>query len=112
MMHQFLLHNRQQIKILEKPELLKTTQQNITSKTDTKKINIKEEKKQPEKVFLDFKSLYLSRDEIDKKIKFYQDQINNLANQYIGQINEYQEKINKEIIDIRDKYNPDNDENA
>ena len=81
-------------------------------KVKTRYYNLKEEKKQPEKVFLDFKSLYLSRDEIDKKIKLYQDQINNLANQYIGQINEYQEKINKEIIDIRDKYNPDNDENA
>ena len=78
-------------------------------KVKTRVYNLKEEKKQPEKVFLDFKSLYLARDEIDKKIKFYQDQINNLAIQYIGQINEYQEKVNKEIKDIIDKYSPEKD---
>ena len=75
-----------------------------------KRQHLSEDKKQPEKVFLDFVDFHLSREEVEKKRKIYQDQINNEANKYISQINEHMQKVNKEIADIIAKYkiDPDN----
>ena len=74
-------------------------------KVKTRYYNLSETKKLPEKVFLDFKSFYLNREEIEKKRKNYQDLIASEANKYIAQLNELQEKVTKEITDIREKYN-------
>ena len=74
-------------------------------KVKTRYYNLSETKKLPEKVFLDFTSFYLTRDEIEKKRKSYQDFIASEANKYIAQLNEQQQKATKEISDIREKYN-------
>ena len=74
-------------------------------KVKTRYYNLSEHKKKPEKVFLDFTSYYMIRDEIEKKRKQYQDLIASDANKYIAQLNEYQQKVSKETTDIREKYN-------
>ena len=74
-------------------------------KVKTRYYNLSEHKKKPEKVFLDFTSFYIIRDEIEKKRKQYQDLIASDANKYIAQLNEYQQKVSKETTDIREKYN-------
>jgi len=74
------------------------------------KQTLPEDKKQPEKVFLDFVDFHLSREEIEKKRKIYQDQINNGTNKYIGQINEFMENIQKQIADIITEYKVDLDD--
>ena len=74
-------------------------------KVKTRYYNLSETKKQPEKVFLDFTSFYLTRDEIEKKRKSYQDFIASEANKYIAQLNEQQQRVTKEISDIREKFN-------
>ena len=71
---------------------------------------LSEDKKQPEKAFLDFVDFHLSREEIEKKRKIYQDQINNGTNKYIGQINEFMENIQKQIADIISEYKVDLDD--
>jgi hypothetical protein len=73
-------------------------------KVKTRYYKLSEVKKQPEKVFLDFSSFYINRGEREKRAKFYQDQINNEANKYIAQMNEYLKKVGKEITDIREKF--------
>ena len=74
-------------------------------KVKTRYYNLSETKKLPEKVFLDFASFYLTRDEIEKKRKSYQDFIASEANKYIAQLNEQQQRVTKEISDIREKFN-------
>ena len=74
-------------------------------KVKTRYYNMLEVKKHPEKVFLDFVNFYSTRDEIERQRKIYQDIITNEANKYIGQINDYQLKVIKEINEIKEKYN-------
>ena len=58
----------------------------------------------PEVVFRDFAVLYLSKDQIEKKIETYQNKIQDEANEFINKLNIYNEEINKKILDIREKY--------
>ena len=58
-----------------------------------------------EKVFLDFVDLHLTRDEIGKRRKIYQDNIVDNANKYISEINNSQKEVEGEIKNIREKYN-------
>ena len=48
--------------------------------------------------------LYLSKDEIEKKIESYQNKIQSAANDHINLINTYESEINLKIEDIRKKY--------
>ena len=59
----------------------------------------------PEVVFRDYAVLYLSKDQIEKKIETYQNKIQDEANEFINKLNVYHEEVNKKILDIRDKYN-------
>ena len=62
------------------------------------------DKVNPEVVFRDFAVLYLSKDQIEKKIETYQNKIQDEANEFINKLNIYNEEINKKILDIREKY--------
>ena len=63
------------------------------------------DKVNPEVVFRDYAVLYLSKDQIEKKIETYQNKIQDEANNFINKINIYNEEINKKILDIKEKYN-------
>ena len=63
------------------------------------------DKANPEVVFRDYAVLYLSKDQIEKKIETYQNKIQDEANEFINKLNVYHEEVNKKILDIRDKYN-------
>jgi hypothetical protein len=63
------------------------------------------DKVNPEVVFRDFAALYLSKDQIEKKIEIYQNKIQDEANEFINKLNIYNEEVNKKILDIREKYN-------
>ena len=63
------------------------------------------DKVNPEVVFRDYAVLYLSKDQIEKKIETYQNKIQDEANDFINKINIYNEEINKKILDIKEKYN-------
>jgi len=62
------------------------------------------EKKDPEKVFPGYASLYLKKDEIDKELQMYQNKITEEANQYLSDVNIYQDEINKIVDEIRSKH--------
>ena len=62
------------------------------------------DKANPEVVFRDYAVLYLSKDQIEKKIETYQNKIQDEANDFINKINIYNEEINKKILDIKEKY--------
>ena len=74
-------------------------------KVKTRYYNLSEEKMSAEKVFLDFVDLHLTRDEIGKRRKIYQDNIADNANKYISEINNSQKEVEGEIKNIREKYN-------
>ena len=63
------------------------------------------DKVNPEVVFRDYAVLYLSKDQIEKKIETYQNKIQDEANEFINKLNVYNEEVNKKILDIREKYN-------
>ena len=62
------------------------------------------DKVNPEVVFRDFAVLYLSKDQIEKKIETYQNKIQDEANEFINKLNVYNEEVNKKILDIREKF--------
>ena len=62
------------------------------------------DKVNPEVVFRDFAVLYLNKDQIEKKIEAYQNKIQEEANEFINKLNIYNEEVNKNILDIREKY--------
>ena len=70
----------------------------------TRYYNLRSEKKDPEKVFPGYATLYLKKDEIDKELQIYQNKITEEANQYLGEVNAYQDEINKVVEDIRSKH--------
>jgi len=63
------------------------------------------DKVNPEVVFRDYAVLYLSKDQIEKKIETYQNKIQDEANEFINKLNIYNDEVNKKILDIREKYN-------
>ena len=63
------------------------------------------DKVNPEVVFRDYAVLYLSKDQIEKKIENYQNKIQDEANEFINKLNIYNDEVNKKILDIREKYN-------
>ena len=73
-------------------------------KMRTRYYDLRPEKKDPEKVFPGYASLYLKKDEIDKELQMYQNKITEEANQYLSDVNTYQEEINKVVSDIRNKH--------
>ena len=73
-------------------------------KMRTRYYDLSSEKKDPEKVFPGYASLYLKKDEIDKELQVYQNKITEEANQYLGEVNAYQDEINKVVEDIRSKH--------
>jgi len=73
-------------------------------KMRTRYYDLSSEKKDPEKVFPGYASLYLKKDEIDKELQVYQNKITEEANQYLGEVNAYQDEINKIVDDIRSKH--------
>ena len=62
------------------------------------------DKVNPEVVFRDYAVLYLSKDQIEKKIETYQNKIQDEANEFINKLNVYNEEVNKKILDIREKF--------
>jgi Mg2+ and Co2+ transporter CorA len=66
--------------------------------------DLRPEKKDPEKVFPGYASLYLKKDEIDKELQMYQNKITEEANQYLSDVNIYQDEINKIVDEIRSKH--------
>ena len=56
----------------------------------------------PEIVFRDYAVLYLSKDQIEKKIESYQNKIQDNANEFINKLNTYNDEINKKIRSIRE----------
>ena len=56
----------------------------------------------PEIVFRDYAVLYLSKDQIEKKIESYQNKIQDEANDFINKLNTYNDEINKKIGSIRE----------
>ncbi|MBT4678854.1 MAG: hypothetical protein HOB69_03230, partial [Flavobacterium sp.] len=73
-------------------------------KVKTKYYELREEKRDPEKVFRDFAVLYLNKDQIEKKIENYQNKIQDESNDFINKLNSYNEEINKKIEDMRSRY--------
>ena len=63
------------------------------------------DKANPEVVFRDYAVLYLSKDQIEKKIETYQNKIQDEANDFINKLNTYHEEVNKKTLDIKDTYN-------
>ena len=62
------------------------------------------DKKNPEIVFPSFATLYLKKDEIEKKIENYRNKITTAFDQFNVDLNKYREEVNKIIEDIRKKY--------
>ena len=75
-----------------------------SGKMRTRYYDLRAEKKDPEKVFPGYATLYLKKDEIDKELQIYQNKITEEANQYLGEVNAYQDEINKVVEDIRSKH--------
>jgi len=73
-------------------------------KMRTRYYDLRPEKKDPEKVFPGYASLYLKKDEIDKELQMYQNKITEEANQYLSDVNIYQDEINKIVDEIRSKH--------
>ena len=64
-------------------------------KMRTRYYDLRPEKKDPEKVFPGYASLYLKKNEIGQELEKYQNKITEEANQYLAALNIYQEEINK-----------------
>lgn len=62
------------------------------------------DKKNPESVFPAFATLYLKKDEIEKKIENYRNKITTAFDQFNVDLNKYREEVNKIIEDIRKEY--------
>ena len=73
-------------------------------KMRTRYYDLRSEKKDPEKVFPGYASLYLKKGEIDKELQMYQNKITEEANQYLSDVNIYQDEINKIVDEIRSKH--------
>ena len=73
-------------------------------KVKTKYYELREEKRDPEKVFRDFAVLYLNKDQIEKKIENYQNKIQDESNDFINKLNSYNEEVLKKIEDMRSRY--------
>ena len=73
-------------------------------KMKTRYYNLSPRKSDPKEVFSDVAVLYLSKDEIEKKIESYQNKIQSAANDHINLINTYESEINLKIEDMRKKY--------
>jgi hypothetical protein len=73
-------------------------------KVKTKYYELREEKRDPEKVFRDYAVLYLNKDQIEKKIENYQNKIQDESNDFINKLNSYNEEVNKNIEDMRSRY--------
>ena len=73
-------------------------------KVKTKYYELREEKRDPEKVFRDFAVLYLNKDQIEKKIENYQNKIQDESNDFINKLNVYNEEVLKKIEDMRSRY--------
>ena len=73
-------------------------------KMRTRYYDLRSEKKDPEKVFPGYASLYLKKGEIDKELQMYQNKITEEANQYLSEVNTYQDEINKIVDEIRSKH--------
>tara|TARA_B100001059_G_C17806735_1_gene569638 strand:- start:221 stop:1720 length:1500 start_codon:yes stop_codon:yes gene_type:complete len=73
-------------------------------KMKTRYYNLSPRKSDPKEVFSDITVLYLSKDEIEKKIESYQNKIQSAANDHINLINTYESEINLKIEDMRKKY--------
>ncbi len=66
--------------------------------------NLSVDNKNPEIVFPSFATLYLKKDEIEKKIENYRNKITTAFNQFNVDLNKYREEVNKIIEDIRKEY--------
>ena len=73
-------------------------------KMRTRYYDLRSEKKDPEKVFPGYASLYLKKGEIDKELQMYQNKITEETNQYLSDVNIYQDEINKIVDEIRSKH--------
>jgi hypothetical protein len=73
-------------------------------KVKTKYYELREEKRDPEKVFRDYAVLYLNKDQIEKKIENYQNKIQDESNNFINKLNAYNEEVLKKIEDMRSRY--------
>jgi hypothetical protein len=73
-------------------------------KVKTKYYELREEKRDPEKVFRDFAVLYLNKDQIEKKIEIYQNKIQDDSNDFINKLNSYNDEVFKKIDDMRSRY--------
>ncbi len=73
-------------------------------KMKTRYYNLSPRKSDPKEVFSDIAVLYLSKEEIEKKIESYQNKIQSAANDHINLINAYESQINLKIEDMRKKY--------
>ena len=62
------------------------------------------DKKNPESVFPAFATLYLKKDEIEKKIENYRNKITTAFDQFNVDLNKYREEVNKMVEDIRKEY--------
>ena len=61
----------------------------------TRYYDLAPEKKDPEKVFPSYASLYLKKNEIEQELEKYQNKITEEANQYLAELNTYQAETNK-----------------
>ena len=73
----------------------------------TRYYDLAPEKKDPEKVFPSYASLYLKKNEIEQELEKYQNKITEEANQYLAGLNTYQEETNKVVEDLNIKYSTD-----
>ena len=69
-------------------------------KMRTRYYDLRPEKKDPEKVFPGYSSLYLKKDEIEQELEKYQNKITEEANQYLAALNTYQDEINKIVEEV------------
>ena len=70
----------------------------------TRYYDLRPEKKDPEKVFPGYASLYLKKNEIEQGLEKYQNKITEEANQYLAELNNCQEETNKIVEDLISKY--------
>ena len=73
-------------------------------KMRTRYYDLAPEKKDPEKVFPSYASLYLKKNEIEQELEKYQNKITEEANQYLAELNTCQEETNKIVEDLISKY--------
>ena len=63
----------------------------------TRYYDLAERKKDPKIVFQGYSSLYLENNEIEQQLEKYQNKITEEANQYLNNLNSYQEETNKVV---------------